>query len=286
VATLDSLETDSCELTPAFSKGDKNASCCALRPTKSVTVRPVADAFDHSTASPTSETVPLSKETPSAIVQIKVTSFDKSSEEEYPLLMAWVPGDVHCVNTSSVPCYNASGLVQPCISQTLYPVHELVGTMPCITDPVTAPHCSYAQFDFSKCTCPACRPNFVYACHCDGMADGSIACDENGELTKCDCRSSYAYPPAAPPPYAPPPSPPPSKAGLIAGVVVASLVALAGLCCGLKIYRRRRARRFEAAYSNLLLDPVRDVDVTLDETLSRPQEGVQQQHATEFVRED
>jgi len=263
---LSVLTADVCGLTPPFDPATLNSTCCALRPTTSATVNATADAFDHAHLAPSSAstvTVALSEAAPSATVTLSTVSFDESATADYTLRLTWVPGDIRCTPGESLPCYNSSGVVQPCTTATLYPVHELPGTMACADAPPDVPGCGYAQYNFSHCACPECKANFIYACACgDGVPDGSIACDADGKLTTCNCDAPYAYPPFAPPPSAPPATPS-SSIGVVLGIVGA-VVAVGGAAGGTFFYRRYRERRLQQAYSNLLLNPAADVDVPIE----------------------
>ena len=269
VPLLANLTTDVCELIPSFHPATTDSSCCALRPTRVVQVTVTPEARDHvivTSMEPSSGHVPLDEETPTATFKVVTSSFDANATAEHTLHLNWVPGDVRCELGSTVPCYNASGLVQPCLSKTVYPVHELQGAAPCHSGPAGLPSCGYAQFNFTACICPDCRPDFLYACHCAGRADGTLRCSHDGKLEPCQCTSTYAYPPSAPPAPPPlpptdppdtpplppqqpppPPQPPPQPPGagpgswLIVGVVlgVSAIIAAIAHCA----YRRDRQRR-------------------------------------------
>ena len=268
---LGNITTDTCQLTPAFAKETIDVNCCSLRPTTSVVVTAHQDTFDHATiTSASTVTVPLSETAPTASISVHTLSFDNTTAGAYKLNLTWVPGDMHCEVGKKVGCYNASGVVQPCLSKTHYPVEELEGSMECLAGPPANPNCGYITFNFSQCVCPACRAGADYACVCDGRADGVQECDAHGQLKSCDCSKTWAYPPASPPPAPPPPSGGGST-GVVIGLVAACVVGIGGAGGGFVAYRRHRERRLQAAYSNLLLNPASEVDVPVNDATSYQQ---------------
>ena len=83
----------------------------------------------------------------------------------------------------------------------LYPIDLYNGATDCADGPAAAP--SAGTYSWGGSACAPCIAHHKYACACDG-ADGTIKCNELGELGTCDCDTPYVVAPPSPPPGAPP----------------------------------------------------------------------------------
>ena len=114
--------------------------------------------------------------------------------------------------------YNASGKI------ALYPIDLYNGTTDCADGPAAAPSCGTYSWG-GKCECAPCIAHHKYACACDG-ADGTIKCNELGELGTCDCDTPYVVAPPSPPPGAPP------EAGMTLAQVLLDIVLPLSIAIG------------------------------------------------------